>query len=116
MAHCLGRRRTAVDVEQVAMTAVRMEVRRQDATVLRIAGTLRRSQNDRAGAVAEQDAGAAVIPVENARAGFGADDQRRASLPGTAEIVSHRQRIAEDGAPLLHRTGGPRVTAQARLH
>src|SRR3546814_12876983 len=57
MAHCLGRRRTAVDVEQVAMTAVRMEVRRQDATVLRIAGTLRRSQNDRAGAVAEQDAG-----------------------------------------------------------
>src|SRR3546814_15282214 len=107
MAHCLGRRRTAVDVEQVAMTAVRMEVRRQDATVLRIAGTLRRSQNDRAGAVAEQDAGAAVIPVENAREGFGADDQRRASLPGTDEIVRPRPRIQDAGTPPLHTDGGP---------
>ena len=33
-------------------------------------------QHDRAGAVAEQHAGAAVVPVEDAREHFGADHQR----------------------------------------
>jgi hypothetical protein len=38
-------------------------------------------EHNRAGAIAEQDAGRAVGPVENARERFGADDQNARASP-----------------------------------
>ena len=49
-------------------------------------------QHDRAGAVAEQHAGAAVVPVEDARKGLRADHERGARLAHLHEIVGHRER------------------------
>ncbi len=43
-------------------------------------------ENDRAGAVAEQHAGGAILPVEDARECFGADDERAAELAGLRKL------------------------------
>ena len=87
MAGGLGRARTAVDVEQVLEAAVGADARRQDAAVLAAAELRLRLQHDRAGAVAEQHAGAAVLPVEDAREGLRADHQGALELPGLEEVV-----------------------------
>ena len=52
------------------MAAVGVQHARMDA------GLVVRRQHHRAGAVAEQHAGAAVVPVEDARKHLGADHQR----------------------------------------
>ena len=45
------------------------------------AGCRSRAEHDGAGAVAEEDAGGAVGPVEDAREGLGADDERASAWP-----------------------------------
>ena len=86
MADRAGRRRPAVDVELVLVAAVGAEVRGQHAAV---AARRRcpRLQHHRAGAVAEQHAGRAVGPVEDAREGLRADDQRALGLAGADQRV-----------------------------
>ena len=80
------------------------------------AAALAGAQHHRAGAVAEQHAGAAVVPVEDAREGLGADHQR-ACAPGRAqEVVGDRQRIDEAGADRLHVEGGAARHAERGLH
>ena len=92
-------RRAAVDVEEVAVAAVGMQVGRRGCRGRRRCPRLRRPRGPRAGAVAEQDAGAAVGPVEDAREGLGADHQHASRLarggsarrPGPARRRSRRR-------------------------
>ena len=69
----------------------------------------------RAGAVAEQHAGAAILPVEDAREGLGADHQRGARLAEAQRVVGDRQREDEAGAHRLHVEGGAARHAEPRL-
>jgi len=91
-------------------------MRRQDAAVAGLAGLLLRFQNDGAGAVAEQHAGAAVVPVEDAREGLGANHQRALEGAGTQETVRGRQREDEARAYRLKVEGRAMVNAEGGLH
>ena len=63
-----GGRGPAIDEQQIIVAAVGMELGRQDAAV-----GLLGAQHQRAGAVAEQHAGRAVVPVEQPAERLGAD-------------------------------------------
>ena len=76
-------------------------MRGQHAAVGRLARLLLRLQHDGAGAVAEQHAGAAVVPVENARECLGADHQRALEGAGAQQVVGGREREDEAGAHRL---------------
>jgi cation:H+ antiporter len=60
-----------------------------------IAGLLLRFQHHRAGAIAEQHAGAAILPIHDPRKGFRADHQRALGLATDKKIVRRRQREDE---------------------
>jgi len=70
-------------------------MRRQDAAIGRGAGLLLRLEHDGAGAIAEQHAGRAVVPVEDAREGLGADHQRPLVRACAQERVGDRERVDE---------------------
>jgi hypothetical protein len=59
---------------------------------------LRRAQEDSPRAVAEQHAGAAVLPVQDTGIDLAADHQNAAGLPGSDHPVGHGQAIDETGA------------------
>ena len=61
----------------------------------RRAGLLLRLEHDRAGAVAEQHAGAAIGPVEDAREGLRADHQRALVHARAQQSVGGREREDE---------------------
>ena len=88
----------------------------QDAAIVRRALALLGLQHDRAGAVAEQHAGAAVVPVEDAREGLGADHQRGRGEAALDHAVGDRQSVDEAGADRLDVEGGPLGHAERRLH
>src|SRR3546814_17970970 len=69
----------AIDIENAALAAVGMKMRRQDAG--RVAGL----EHHRAGAIAEQHAGASVTPVKQAREHFGTDHQCALRLAARSE-------------------------------
>ena len=50
-----------------------------------------RPQHDGTGAVAEQHAGAAVLPIEDAREGLGADDQSCSRLTEAQRVIGDRK-------------------------
>src|SRR5690606_30412390 len=95
--------------EDAAVAAVGMHGAGKDA------GLVVGAQDDRAGAVAEQHAGRAVLPVENARQRLGADHQRRARLPGADEAVRYGQRVNEAAAYRLHVESHCALVAEALL-
>jgi hypothetical protein len=74
-----------------------------------------RLEHDGAGAVAEEHAGGAVLPVEDAREGFGADDERALVGARDQELVGHRDRVDEARAHRLHIEGGALVDAEPLL-
>ena len=80
---------------------------------LNCARLLLRLEHDRAGAVAEQHAGGAVVPVENAREGFGADHERALERASVQEIVGGRQPIHEARADRLQVEGRAAGDAEA---
>jgi hypothetical protein len=88
----------AVNVEQVLLGPVGAQRKAQQAPVGDGAFALPRLQHDRAGAVAEQDAGAAVGPVHQPGHGLRADDERAFGAVAGDEPVGDRQRIDEAGA------------------
>ncbi len=92
MSHRLGRGRTAVDIQLGFVPAVGAQVRGQHTGIRHGAGLLLRVQHDGAGAVAEQHAGGAIVPVENAREGFRADHQRALEGSAAQEIIRGRNR------------------------
>ena len=116
MADGLGRGRPAIDIELGLVPAVGAQMRGQDAAVGWRARLLLRLQHDGAGAVAEQHAGGAVVPVENAREGFGADHQRALERAGAQEIVGGRQRKDEARAHRLQVEGRAMGDAEGGLH
>ena len=73
-------------------------------------------EHDGAGAVAEQHAGAAVGPVEDARKRLRADHQRARERAGFEQAVGGRQREDEAGAYRLQIEGGAVGDAELRLH
>ncbi len=92
------------------MPAVGMQIGRQDAG--RVAG----GQHHRAGAVAKEHAGAAIVEVEDAREDLGTDDQRAPGRAGADHRVGNGQRIDEARAHRLHVEGRAAVHAQLVLH
>ena len=91
-------------------------MRRQHAAIGRFARLVLRLEHDRAGAVAEQHAGAAIVPVENARERLGADHQRALVGAGAQEIVGGGEREDEAGAHRLQIEGGAMMDAEPVLH
>ncbi|SQC39924.1 Uncharacterised protein [Clostridium sporogenes] len=83
----------AVDVarrtQDVRVAAVRMQRAAEHARLFR------RGQDHRAGTVAEQHAGRAVLEVENARERLRADHERRTMLAAADEAVGRRHRVRE---------------------
>ena len=72
-------------------------------------------QHHRAGAVAEQHAGRAVLPVEQARKGFGADHQRALVRAGGEELVGGGDGEDEAGADRLKVEGDALSDAERGL-
>ena len=81
MADGAGRGRAAIDIELVPIASVGAETGGQNAPVRQSAVQLLGLDHDGAGAVAEQDAGRAILPIEDAGEGFGADHQSALELP-----------------------------------
>ncbi len=75
-----------------------------------------RAQEHRAGAVAEQHAGAAVLPVQDARIDLAADHQDAARLAGPDHAVGDRQAVDEPGAGRRQVEAEAPRDAQCRLH
>ena len=91
-------RAPAGDVEVLVPGAVRAEDGREEAA--RLVGRL---QDDRAGAVAEEDAGRAVGVVDEAGQGVDADDHDPVVQAGLHELRADGQGVDEPGA------GGPEI-------
>ena len=81
-----------------------------------LARLLLRLQHHRAGAVAEQHAGAAIVPVEDAREGLGTDHQRALEGACAQEIVGGGEREHETGAHGLKVEGRAMIDAEPVLH
>src|SRR4029077_14278289 len=91
--HGLGRARAAIDVEQILEASVRADARCEDTAVLARAVLRLRLEHDRARAVAEQHAGGAVRPIENARERLRTNDNGALELARLEEIVGDRHRV-----------------------
>ncbi len=70
-------------------------------------GFVARLEHDRPGTVAEEDTGATIRPVENARKRFRTDHQRTPVRSGTDELVGNSQGIDEAAADGLQIEGRP---------
>ena len=75
-----------------------------------------RLEHDRPRPVAEQHAGRAVGPVEQAREGLGADHQRALVRAGDEELVGRRDGEDEAGADRLQIEGDAVSDPERRLH
>ena len=82
----------------------------------RVSGCVCAVEHDGAGAVAEQHAGGAVGPVENARKGLRADHQRAGERARLEQAIGRRQRVDEAGAHRLQVEGGAMGDAELGLH
>ena len=109
MADRLRRGRPAIDIELDLVAAVRTQMRGQDAAVGHGARLLLRLDHDGAGAVAEQHAGGAVGPVEDAREGLGADQQRALGHAAAQQSVDGGQPIDEARTDRLQVEGERRM-------
>ena len=76
----------AIDIEQVAELAVGAQVDALHAALARL-GLFLALQHDRASAIAEENAGGAIRPVEDARECLRADHQRPLELSADEEVV-----------------------------
>ena len=73
------------------------------------AALARRNQNDGTGAVAEQHAGAAIVPIENARIDLRADDECVTRHAACNHSISERQCVNES------RTHGLQIKCRAAM-
>ncbi len=93
------------------MPSVGVEPGREDAGV----AALLSREHDRAGAVAEQDAGRPVLPVEDSAERLRADHQSVIGHAALQHIVGDRQRVEEAGADRLDVEGDAIVDAECGL-
>src|SRR5262245_65837677 len=90
-------------------------MRAEDAAVLARAGLALRLQHDRARAVAEQHAGGAVAPIEDARKGLRPYHQRTLECAGLEQTVDGRKPEDEARTYCLQIEGGPMGKAETGL-
>src|SRR5439155_16181840 len=90
-------------------------MRAQDAAVLARSGLTLRLQRDRAGTVAEQYAGGAVVPIEDARKGLRVDHQRTLEFAGLEQTVDGRKPEHEARTRRLQIEGGTAGNAETSL-
>ena len=88
------------------MPAVRAQARGDHAGRGEPAVARARLKHDRPRPIAEQDAGRAVAPIQDARKGLGADHQRAPVRAGTQEFLRRHDRIDEAGADRLQVESG----------
>ena len=86
-----------------------MQVRGQDS------GRVRRLEHHGASAVAEQDTGAAISPINDPGKGLRADDQRTLRCAGLDEFLGHGQRVNETRTHSLNVESGATVDIQTLL-
>src|SRR5665213_2753905 len=116
MAGGLGGGRSAIDIQHVVQTAVGKQLGVEHALIAALAGSFITLQHHRARAVAEQDAGTTVGPVQEAAHAFRADQEHRIGLAAPDEIVRHRQAIDEAGTNRLNVEGSAVGHPQPGLH
>src|ERR1700746_1938295 len=75
-----------------------------------------RPQHDGTGAVAEQDAGATVLPIEDARERLRSDDEGGSRLAEANRVVGDREREYKPRTNRLDIKGRPVAHAEAGLH
>src|SRR5260370_7831464 len=90
-------------------------MRAEDAAVLARAGLALRREHGRAGTVAEQYAGGAVAPIEDARKGLRADHQRTLECAGLEQTVDGRKPEHEARTNRLQIEGGTAGNAETGL-
>ena len=90
-------------------------MRGEDAAILAPARLRLRLEHDRAGAVAEQDAGGAIGPVEDARIGLRPDHQGTLEAAAAQETVRDREAVDEARAHRLQVEGGAMRDAEPGL-
>src|SRR5262245_2889411 len=83
----------AVDIKLLLMPAIGSQSRGQDPTILPCPRLLLQLQHNRTCPVTKQNAGGAVLPVENTRESLRTDDQRALEGAATQQSVSPRQPI-----------------------
>ena len=82
--------------KHVLVAAIGMQFRRENA------GLVARGYHYSASAVTEQDTGAAIVPVEDARVHFCPDHQHMSGLAGADEQIRNRECVHEAAAHCLH--------------
>jgi len=97
------------------VTAVGGEIGAEDAAIGALAGLLLAAKHHRSGPVAEQHAGAAVLPVDQARERFGANHQRGVCLTHADEIVGGGEGVNEASAHRLQVEGDARAGIEFTL-
>ncbi len=102
----------AGDVERAGERAVREDARGEDAPPV----VLGRAEDDRAGAVAEEDAGGAVLPVEQAGEQLDAHHEDAARLARRDELVRDRDAVDEPGARRRDVEGRDLLRPELLLH
>src|ERR1700730_13595556 len=90
-------------------------MRAENAAVLARAGLTFRLHHDRASTVAEQYAGGAVAPIEDARKGLRADHQRTLECAGLEQTVDGRKPEHEARTHCLQIEGGTAGNAETGL-
>jgi hypothetical protein len=93
-----------------------MKMRRKNAPVLVRSLPFSALEHDRSGAIAEQNAGPAVVPVEDAGECLRPNDERPFRLSQANEIVGERHSINEARADRLDIESGAPFHAQLCLH
>ena len=106
----------AVDVEFVAMPAVRAQARGDHARRGEPAVAVARLEHDRARPVAEQDAGRAVVPIHEARESLCADHERTLIRAGTQKFLRGHDRVDEAAADSLQVESGALDDAESGLN
>ena len=86
-----------------------MQIARQDAWLVA------RLEHHRAGTIAEQHAGRAIVEIQDAREHFRADHQRALGTAGLDHGIGHGQGVDEAAADRLHVEGGTAGDAQLVL-
>ena len=112
----LGGRDTTVHIERLVMAPVGAHADCEHASVSRGAGSGIRAQHGCACAIAEEHAGLTVVPIEDARIGFGAHDERRVGRAAPDHAVGHRQRADETRAHGLNIKGDAAGHAESCLY
>ena len=98
------------------LAAVRMQRVGQYAAIGRGALALLTLEHDRARAIAEQHAGPAVVPVQDAREGLRADHQRGAGQAVLDQAVGHGHTVDKARAHGLQIESGALVHSERLLH